>query len=461
MRIDRRLAINLISVLLLGIVMVTWVVTQIVGSSVFSNPMVVTADFADTGGVFTDQEVTYRGVLVGRVGDLTLTDDGVTIELLIDSEWNDRIPKDLDARIQSKSAVGEQFVNLTPVENASDEMLAEGDVIPRDATALPVDFQLLLKTLDRVLDDVPPEATRNLVETLDEGLSDSSDDIKVLIESLGTLSRTFADVAPEQKRLLDSSTAAGAEFLRTKENFAAAIRAADTVLAGIGDEPEELKEFFAANDRLARQGIAFFTEHSQNLTKGIEELLDFTKFQKKNSDELIVKSLDYVPAFLKAIEDASIPWQSPDGDRFYRIRVGLIVDNVEASWPCKYKVPFDYERFPHDREKRDVFLPKKCEPASTDSSLKRSGERLGSVGGREPRGCIPDDDPDGSRRRHRHARVHLAAPGLDHVATSGSATGACTRAWTSMAPREPGFSCGRGRHCDAGPTTTPITATAS
>ena len=36
----------------------------------------VTAHFADSGGVFSGAEVTYRGVTVGEVGDMQLTDGG-------------------------------------------------------------------------------------------------------------------------------------------------------------------------------------------------------------------------------------------------------------------------------------------------------------------------------------------------------------------------------------------------
>jgi virulence factor Mce-like protein len=362
MKIDRRLAINLVSVLLLGLVMVGWVISQVVGSALFSDKMEVTVDFANTGGVFTDQEVTYRGVLVGRVGELTLTEDGVLVKLLIDSEWTGRIPSDVLANVRSKSAVGEQFVNLTPTGSGTDT-LEDGDTIPRDDTSLPVDFQELLKSLDRVLGDVPADATNSLVTSLDEGVSESSEDIKVILESLGKLSRAFSDVAAEQVSLLDSSTEAGAAFLRTKDEFVAAIKAADTVFTGIGDEPEELKEFFGQSDRLARSGIRFITKYRRNLVKGIDELLDFTQFQKVNQNELIVKSLEYVPAFLKAIEDSSIPWENPDGSKFYRLRIGLILDNVEASWPCKYaKLPVGYERFHFERDKRRVPIPKSCQP---------------------------------------------------------------------------------------------------
>src|SRR5687767_11106427 len=106
--------INLAFVLLLGIVMVGWVLFSLVGGGAFTEPLRVTADFASSGGVFTNQEVTYRGVLVGKVGDLVLNADGVDIELLIDPEWEGTIPSDLLATVQSKSAVGEQFVNLSP-----------------------------------------------------------------------------------------------------------------------------------------------------------------------------------------------------------------------------------------------------------------------------------------------------------------------------------------------------------
>src|SRR3954453_5463731 len=41
----------------------------------------VTADFRDSGGIFTDAEVTYRGVTVGTVGDLHLLGNGIRVDL--------------------------------------------------------------------------------------------------------------------------------------------------------------------------------------------------------------------------------------------------------------------------------------------------------------------------------------------------------------------------------------------
>jgi phospholipid/cholesterol/gamma-HCH transport system substrate-binding protein len=357
-RLDWKLGVNLAVVALLAVVTVGWVVVQLVGVGVVEQPMTVTADFASSGGVFTNQEVTYRGVLVGKVGDLQLNDDGVDIELLVDPEWKGKIPADLTAKVQSKSAVGEQFVNLTP-RSSSGEMLRDGDVIPRSNTRLSVDFQELLRSLDRVLQDVPPATTRRLIHNLAGGLGGRGDDIATVLESLGTLSRTFASLAPEQKRLLDNSTRAGAEFLRTKDAFAAAIRAADEVAAGIGDEPEELRALFAANDRLATEGLRLLSAQGGNLRGGIRALADFVGFQLDEREEL-EKSLEYLPQFLRAIEESSIPWRSPDGREFYRIRIGLVFDNVRSSWPCKYRLPFEYERFPFERSRRTPVTDLEC-----------------------------------------------------------------------------------------------------
>lgn len=368
MRLTPRLAVNMGVVLLLFVVTVGWVVTSVVGPEITGGRFTVTADFAESGGVFTNQEVTYRGVLVGRVGDLELNEDGVDIELLIDGEWEGRIPAESIARIQSKSPVGEQFVNLTPA-GPSDETLADGSEIARENTELPVDFQRLLSVLDRVLADVPPEASRRVVRELAAGLRGRGDDIATILSSLGTLADSFADVAPEQQRLLDNSTRAGAEFVRTKDSFAAAIRAADRVAAGIGDEPEELRALFAANDRVARAGIRLLARRADDFESGIGALSDLVAFQLEQRAQ-IEGTLEYLPGFLHAIEDAAVPWRSPDGRKFYRIRVGLILDNVPSSWPCKYERPEEWERFAFERDARPVQTSMNCIETDDEAARK-------------------------------------------------------------------------------------------
>ena len=51
----------------------------------YDSSYTVTAHFAQSGGIFTGAEVTYRGVGVGQVADMKLTDEGVDV-LLVDRQ---------------------------------------------------------------------------------------------------------------------------------------------------------------------------------------------------------------------------------------------------------------------------------------------------------------------------------------------------------------------------------------
>ena len=50
---------------------------------VFDQSYRVVAHFSESGGIFTGAEVAYRGVTVGKVSDLKLTDEGVDVVLNI------------------------------------------------------------------------------------------------------------------------------------------------------------------------------------------------------------------------------------------------------------------------------------------------------------------------------------------------------------------------------------------
>jgi virulence factor Mce-like protein len=385
-RLTWKLAVNLLTVVALGAGMIAWLITQLIGNSgLINEPFKVTADFAASGGVFTNQEVTYRGVLVGKVGKMSLgkDNDGVDIQLLIDPEWENKIPADVQAQVQSKSAVGEQFVNLTPVDGTVAATLEDGSHIARSQTRLPVDFQALLSSMDKVLGDLPPGQTSRAIRNLATGLRGREGDIKTILASLSTLADTFAETGGEQTRLLDNSTETGKAFLDSKDEFAAAIRAADKVFEGLGDEPAETKRFFAANDAVAREGIGLLRRQSKNYLAGIRALADLTEFQLREK-ESIARSFDHVPDFLHAIEDASVPWRSPDGRKFYRIRGGLILDNVPESWPCAYDNPFEYERLPHVREPRTTDENAQCEDLSTTEAASELAAALEAWASEDP-----------------------------------------------------------------------------
>jgi murein DD-endopeptidase MepM/ murein hydrolase activator NlpD len=128
------------------------------------------------------------------------------------------------------------------------------------------------------------------------------------------------------------------------------------------------------NQEVTYRGVLVGTveELSLNEAGGIRELGAFARFERVNQRELIDKTLRYVPGFLHAVEDASIPWRSPDGREFYRLRLGLVYDNVRSSWPCKYRLPEEWERFPHERGERAPKTTSRCRRRGAEQQAAQS-----------------------------------------------------------------------------------------
>ena len=97
--ITRMVRVQLLALLLVAVVGVGYVGFRYAGlrRRLGATTVPVTVQLADSGGIFTGADVTYRGVSVGRVGPLTLTAAGVDVQLDIDTR-RPAIPADVDAR---------------------------------------------------------------------------------------------------------------------------------------------------------------------------------------------------------------------------------------------------------------------------------------------------------------------------------------------------------------------------
>jgi phospholipid/cholesterol/gamma-HCH transport system substrate-binding protein len=168
----------LVAVLGIGYLLVNYVD---VGATLFNEQYTAYVNLADSGGIFTTASVTYRGVEVGRVGPITLRQGGIRVALNLKS--SPKIPANVEAVVGDGSAIGEQFIDLRPRTDTA-PYLHGGSVIAEADTSLPINSQDVLISLDKLVNSVPKQ------------------DLRVLIDELGT---AFADTGPALQRLLDSA----------------------------------------------------------------------------------------------------------------------------------------------------------------------------------------------------------------------------------------------------------------
>lgn len=187
----------------------------------------VNAEFADSGGIFSNAEVTYRGVPVGTVGELSLTQTGINVELLLDSGGPD-IPDSAKAVVANRSAIGEQYVDLQPV---SDEgpYLDDGSTIATANTQTPVPVEDVLASTDQLVKTVPLQNLTTVVQELGTAFNGKGDDLQVLVDSLSSLSETGNEALPQTLSLIrDSKT-----VLDTQSEQSSAIRQFSTDLNSV------------------------------------------------------------------------------------------------------------------------------------------------------------------------------------------------------------------------------------
>ena len=154
----------------------------------------------DSGGIFVNAEVTYRGVAVGRVSDMKLIDDGVRVVLTIDPGAAD-IPADTEAIVATRSAVGEQYVLLQPDDDKG-PYLEDGSVIPKDRTSIPVPVEQLLLNMDELVGSLDQENLRIVVDELGQAFAGAGDDLGRLIDNGDLLLARAEQSLPQTLQLI-------------------------------------------------------------------------------------------------------------------------------------------------------------------------------------------------------------------------------------------------------------------
>ncbi|KPC81254.1 MCE family protein [Streptomyces sp. NRRL S-4] len=196
-----------------------------------------------TGGLFTHSNITYRGVSVGRVGPIELTDDGVEAELRIENDAP-RIPDSLQAVVASLSAVGEQYVDLRPTRQDG-PFLENGSVIDQADTTVPAPVTDVLTSVNDLTASVDAEDLRTVVEEFGAAFEGRGDDLEVLLDTSGE----FVDAADEALPTTTKLMTDGETVLRTQAEQGEALR-------GFASGAEELAAELKGSDTDLRRLIA-------------------------------------------------------------------------------------------------------------------------------------------------------------------------------------------------------------
>ncbi|OBH75487.1 mammalian cell entry protein [Mycobacterium mantenii] len=161
----------------------------------------ITIRLPESGGLLANQDVSVRGIPVGRIQSLRPTPTGVEAIATIDA--NTRIPLASPVRVSGLSPAGEQYIDFEPASNTG-PFLSNGSVIGPQHTATPIPLSQVLADADGLLAQTDPkklEIVKRELSLSKEGPQKLTD----IIDGATFLLSTMDPVLPQTVSMLKTS----------------------------------------------------------------------------------------------------------------------------------------------------------------------------------------------------------------------------------------------------------------
>lgn len=341
--ITRRVRIQLIIFLVGTLVALAFVTTNYARvDRLFGSGYTLTVEMAESGGIFTTADVTYRGVSVGRVTDMWIDGDGVKVEVHVDSK-DTEIPADTEVVIANRSAVGEQFLDFQPRTDKG-PFLENDSTVARENTQVPIDTRTLLTNVSSLLSSVNPDDLTTVISELGDAFEGSGSDLRTIIDS----GNSFITEADQKYEVTAALIKNSATVLQTQvdsqdhiRDFAANLSSLSTA---VRSSDQDLRTVIDAGAPTATTLRAVVDENSEDISTLVAEAIKLNTVVKANlggiRGVLVIAPYGVESAYSIIAKD------SRTGQYAARLSLSLQPENA----PClQGYIPSGKQRTPFDR----------------------------------------------------------------------------------------------------------------
>jgi len=216
---------------------------------------------------------------VGTIDSIRPDGGQVRVEFHFDSRH--RVPADARAVITSPALVTARYLELTPTYT-SGPVLADGAVIPRDRTAVPVEFDEVKDQLNELTAALGPDganktgALGRLLDTAAKYEGQGGDfrhTVEQLSRAMQTISENRGDLFATIRNLQTFVSALAA----SDKQIVRVVQRLDSVSGVLDDNSDELAEAVDRLGKAARSAEKFLRAHGSDATRATEKLSDVVR----------------------------------------------------------------------------------------------------------------------------------------------------------------------------------------
>ncbi|MBF6124643.1 MCE family protein [Nocardia brasiliensis] len=199
--VRHRIAVANIGLILVLLVGVSYLGAAVLRINLLPNTYTVRVELQNSGGLAANNDVSFRGVRVGRVTEVRISGDGVAAIAEIDKSA--RIPVGGTVAVGRLSAAGEQYLDFRP-DTDSGPYLGDGAVVDRARTTAPVTVQSVLSSMSGLIGGLNPGRLNVIVDELDKALAGGPDRLRNMISGISRAMAGLTDLLPQTRQLIEN-----------------------------------------------------------------------------------------------------------------------------------------------------------------------------------------------------------------------------------------------------------------
>lgn len=291
----------------------------------------LSAEFTDASGLLPRNDVTLRGVVVGTVDDVNLTEDGVKVNMVLNP--GTEVPEGSKALIVRRSPIGELTIELDPGDGPPME---NGAMIPVADTVPPPDVSTTIEAMADVLHAVPSEDLTTVVNELALAVNGRAEDLSRFSEASAVLPERLLEIRQELTSLIENGPKVTSVFADNADVLADDI----TQTAGLAEILKErrfdLVELYENGGDFSKIAGDFISDEKANLSCLIRDAGTLNSELIEHLDDLAA-TLETNHFFFDAAEQA------------------VQKDNVGGTW-------FRVQLLPHTEPQGRTYHPQRGTP---------------------------------------------------------------------------------------------------
>jgi phospholipid/cholesterol/gamma-HCH transport system substrate-binding protein len=312
----------------------------------------VSVDLPASGGLYPTSVVNYRGSEVGTVKSVDVTRDGVRAVLSLNSGI--AIPSDVTAAVHSRSAVGEQFLELTPhsgTGKTTGPKLRDGNVIPLAKTQIPVDIGSLLDATNKALQAIPQDNLHTVVDEAAKAVAGLGPELSRIVDGGTALAIDSGKTTEQFAKLIDQFPPVASSQVRTSDSIATWARHVNSITSQLKAQDRAFADLLNVGGPALDEGTALFDRIAPTLPVLLANLVSLGKIgvDYHNDLEQLLVLFPQGTAVMSAIAE-------PDSDSKQDYK-GIYLDfnlNLNLPPPCNTGfLPVQQQRIPSRQDYPD------------------------------------------------------------------------------------------------------------